>query len=70
MGKQINGEPIQDAAESMSDLTSETSSAVSVAGQLAAAMGRVSEKRRKNRQIFWNRKGDFKKSWHDRRSGY
>lgn len=43
MGKQINGEPIQDAAESMSDLTSETSSAVSVAGQLAAAMGRVSE---------------------------
>jgi len=42
-GKQINGEPIQDAAESMSDLTSETSSAVSVAGQLAAAMGRVSE---------------------------
>ena len=43
MGKQINGEPIQDAAESMSDLTSETSSAISVAGQLAAAMGRVSE---------------------------
>lgn len=43
MGKQINGKPIQDAAESMSDLTSETSSAVSVAGQLAAAMGRVSE---------------------------
>lgn len=43
MGKQINGEPIQDAAKSMSDLTSETSGAVSVAGQLAAAMGRVSE---------------------------
>lgn len=43
MGKQINGEQIQDAAKSMSDLTSETSSAVSVAGQLAAAMGRVSE---------------------------
>lgn len=43
IGKQINGKPIQDAAESMSDLTSETSSAVSVAGQLAAAMGRVSE---------------------------
>lgn len=43
MGKQINGEPIQDAAKSMSDLTSETSRAVSVAGQLAAAMGRVSE---------------------------
>lgn len=43
MGKQINGKPIQDAAKSMSDLTSETSSAVSVAGQLAAAMGRVSE---------------------------
>lgn len=43
MGKQINGEPIQDAAKSMSDLTSETSSAVSVAGQLAAAMERVSE---------------------------
>lgn len=43
MGKQINGKPIQDAAKSMSDLTSETSSAVSVAGRLAAAMGRVSE---------------------------
>ena len=43
MGKQINGEPIQDAAKSMSDLTSETSSAVSVAGQLAATMERVSE---------------------------
>ena len=43
IGKQINGKPIQDAAKSMSDLTSETSSAVSVAGQLAAAMGRVSE---------------------------
>lgn len=43
MGKQINGDPIQDAAKSMSDLTSETSGAVSVAGQLAAAMGRVSE---------------------------
>lgn len=43
IGKQINGKPIQDAAESMSDLTSETSSAVSVAGQLAAAMERVSE---------------------------
>lgn len=43
MGKQINGKPIQDAAKSMSDLTSETSGAVSVAGQLAAAMGRVSE---------------------------
>lgn len=43
IGKQINGKPIQDAAESMSDLTSETSSAISVAGQLAAAMGRVSE---------------------------
>lgn len=43
IGEQINGKPIQDAAESMSDLTSETSSAVSVAGQLAAAMGRVSE---------------------------
>lgn len=43
MGKQINGKPIQDAAKSMSDLTSETSSAVSVAGQLAAAMERVSE---------------------------
>lgn len=43
MGKQINGEQIQDAAKSMSDLTSETSSAVSVAGQLAAAMERVSE---------------------------
>lgn len=43
MGKQINGEQIQDAAKSMSDLTSETSSAVSVAGRLAAAMGRVSE---------------------------
>lgn len=43
MGKQINGEPIQDAAKSMSDLTSETSRAVSVAGQLAAAMERVSE---------------------------
>lgn len=43
MGKQINGEQIQDAAKSMSDLTSETSRAVSVAGQLAAAMGRVSE---------------------------
>lgn len=43
MGKQINGEPIQDAAKSMSDLTSETSGAVSVVGQLAAAMGRVSE---------------------------
>lgn len=43
IGKQINGKQIQDAAKSMSDLTSETSSAVSVAGQLAAAMGRVSE---------------------------
>lgn len=43
MGKQINGEPIQDAAKSMSDLTSETSGAVSVAGQLSAAMERVSE---------------------------
>lgn len=43
MGKQINGKPIQDAAKYMSDLTSETSGAVSVAGQLAAAMGRVSE---------------------------
>lgn len=43
MGKQINGEQIQDAAKSMSDLTSETSSAVSVAEQLSAAMGRVSE---------------------------
>lgn len=43
MGKQINGKPIQDAAKSMSDLTSETSSAVYVAGQLAAAMERVSE---------------------------
>lgn len=43
MGKQINGEPIQDAAKSMSDLTSETSRAVSVAGQLAATMERVSE---------------------------
>lgn len=43
MGKQINGKPIQDAAKSMSDLTSETSSAVSVAGRLAAAMERVSE---------------------------
>lgn len=43
IGKQINGEPIQDAAKSMSDLTSETSRAVSVAGQLAAAMERVSE---------------------------
>lgn len=43
IGKQINGKPIQDAAKSMSDLTSETSSAVSVAGRLAAAMGRVSE---------------------------
>lgn len=43
IGKQINGKPIQDAAESMSDLTSETSSAVSVAEQLSAAMGRVSE---------------------------
>lgn len=43
MGKQINGEQIQDAAKSMYDLTSETSSAVSVAGQLAAAMERVSE---------------------------
>lgn len=43
MGKQINGKPIQDAAKFMSDLTSETSSAVSVAGQLAAAMERVSE---------------------------
>ena len=43
MGKQINGEQIQDAAKSMSDLTSETSSAVSVAGQLSAAMERVSE---------------------------
>ena len=43
MGKQINGEPIQDAAKSMSDLTSETRSAVSVAGQLSAAMERVSE---------------------------
>lgn len=43
MGKQINGKPIQDAAKSMSDLTSETSMAVSVAGQLSAAMERVSE---------------------------
>ena len=43
MGKQINGEPIQDAVKSMSDLTSETSSAVSIAGQLAATMERVSE---------------------------
>lgn len=43
MGKQINGEPIQDAAKSMFDLTSETSSAVSVAGRLAATMERVSE---------------------------
>lgn len=43
IGKQINGKPIQDAAKSMSDLTSETSSAVSVAGQLSAAMERVSE---------------------------
>lgn len=43
MGKQINGKLIQDAAKSMSDLTSETSSAVSVAGQLSAAMERVSE---------------------------
>lgn len=43
MGKQINGEPIQDAAKFMSDLTSETSSAVSVAGRLAATMERVSE---------------------------
>ena len=43
IGKQINGKQIQDAAKSMSDLTSETSSAVSVAGQLAAAMERVSE---------------------------
>lgn len=43
MGKQINGKPIQDAAKSMSDLMSETSSAVSVAGQLSAAMERVSE---------------------------
>lgn len=43
MGKQINGKPIQDAAKSMSDLTSETNSAVSVAGQLSAAMERVSE---------------------------
>lgn len=43
MGKQINGKPIQDSAKSMSDLTSETSSAVSVAGQLAATMERVSE---------------------------
>lgn len=43
MGKQINGEQIQDAAKSMSDLTSETRSAVSVAGQLSAAMERVSE---------------------------
>lgn len=43
IGKQINGEQIQDAAKSMSDLTSETSSAVSVAEQLSAAMGRVSE---------------------------
>lgn len=43
IGKQINGEQIQDAAKSMSDLTSETSSAVSVAGQLSAAMERVSE---------------------------
>lgn len=43
MGKQINGKPIQNAAKSMSDLTSETSSAVSVAGQLSAAMERVSE---------------------------
>lgn len=43
MGEQINGKPIQDAAKSMSDLTSETSGAVSVAGQLAATMERVSE---------------------------
>lgn len=43
MGKQINGEPIQDAVKSMSDLTSETSGAVSIAGQLAATMERVSE---------------------------
>lgn len=43
IGKQINGKPIQDAAKSMSDLTSETRSAVSVAGQLSAAMERVSE---------------------------
>lgn len=43
MGKQINGKPIQDAAKSMSDLTSETKSAVSVAMQLAATMERVSE---------------------------
>ena len=43
IGKQINGDPIQDAAKSMSDLTSETRSAVSVAGQLSAAMERVSE---------------------------
>lgn len=43
IGKQINGKPIQDAAKFMSDLTSETSSAVSVAGQLSAAMERVSE---------------------------
>ena len=43
IGKQINGKPIQDSAKSMSDLTSETNSAVSVAGQLSAAMERVSE---------------------------
>jgi phage-related protein len=43
IGKQINGKPIQDAAKSMSDLTSETSSAVSVSGQLSTAMERVSE---------------------------
>lgn len=57
MGKQINGEQIQDAAKSMSDLTSETSSAVSVAGQLAAAMERVSENAAKTDRFSGIEKG-------------
>lgn len=42
MGKQINGEQIQDAAKSMSDLTSETKNAESAAEKLSSAIKNVS----------------------------
>lgn len=42
MGKQINGEHIQDAAKSMSDLTSETKNAESAAEKLSSAIKNVS----------------------------
>lgn len=42
MGKQINGKPIQDAAKSMSDLTSETKNAESAAEKLSSTIKKVS----------------------------